>query len=185
VDLVQHLRGFIKSNQPERGVQSLPAIIEDAIRLASLGEVSELTINKRYDPAATRAFCDRVQIEQVVFNLVRNAIEAMAGHRRRVLTVATDQSLEGLIQINIADTGPGLPLAVRSKLFEPFVTTKASGLGVGLSICRVIVEAHGGQLRAEDNPGGGTVFSFTLPQGPVEVVDDEGIVRHRDGRAKT
>jgi signal transduction histidine kinase len=164
-DIVQHLRGFITSNKPDRGIHQVREMIEDAIRLASLGDVSALMIYTRYHPAATTAFCDRVQIEQVVFNLVRNAIEATASDTRPVLTIATDTTPEGLIQISIADKGPGLPSAVRAKLFEPFVTTKASGLGVGLSICRLIIEAHGGQLRAEDNPGGGTIFCFTLPQG--------------------
>jgi signal transduction histidine kinase len=166
---VQHLRGFIKSSQPDRQVQPVAAIIEDAIRLVSFGDISELAIDTRYHPAATRAFCDRVQIEQVVSNLVRNAIEAMADNTPCVLIIATGLTPEGLIQISIADTGPGLPSAVRGKLFEPFVSTKTSGLGVGLSICRVIIEAHGGQLWAEDNPGGGTIFRFTLRQRPVEV----------------
>jgi two-component system sensor kinase FixL len=78
-----------------------------------------------------------------------------------------------MIEIMVGDTGSGLPSTVRTKLFEPFVTTKASGLGVGLSICRVIVEAHGGELNARDNPGGGTIFSFTLPQAPVETIENE------------
>lgn len=178
--MVQHLRGFIKNSQPDRRTQQIPDLIEDAIRLASLGDVSQLAIETRYHPAATEAFCDRVQIEQVVFNLVHNAIEAMAGGTRRSLTVATDLTPDGLIQISVADTGPGLPSAIRAKLFEPFVTTKASGLGVGLSICRVIVDAHGGQLRAEDNPGGGTVFRFTLPPRPIEIIAEN----ERDGQAR-
>jgi two-component system, LuxR family, sensor kinase FixL len=114
-----------------------------------------------------------VQTEQVVFNLVRNAVEATAGSTPCVLTVASELTPEGLIQISIADNGPGLPSTVRAKLFEPFITTKSSGLGVGLSICRVIIEAHGGRLWAEDNPGGGTIFRFTLPQEPADITDEE------------
>jgi two-component system sensor kinase FixL len=171
--MIEHLRTFIKRNQPDRRIEQIPPIVEDAIRLASLGDVSGVTIDTRLHPAAKTAFCDRVQIEQVVFNLVRNAMEAMAGHTRRVLTIATDLNTEGLIQVSIADTGPGLPSVIRARLFEPFVTTKASGLGVGLSICRVIIEAHGGLLLAEDNPGGGTIFRFTLPQRPAELTEDE------------
>lgn len=171
--MIEHLRTFIKRNQPDRRVEQIPPIIEDAIRLASLGDVSGVTIDTKFHPAANTAFCDRVQIEQVVFNLVRNAMEAMAGHTRRVLTIATDLNTDGLIQVSIADTGPGLPSVIRARLFEPFVTTKASGLGVGLSICRVIIEAHGGLLLAEDHPGGGTIFRFTLPQRPAELTEDE------------
>jgi signal transduction histidine kinase len=171
--VVLHLRAFIKNNQPDRRIQQIPEIVEDAIGMASLGDVSELVIDTRYQPAATSAFCDRVQIEQVVFNLVHNAVEAMAGNAPCVLTVASELTPEGLIQISIADNGPGLPSTVRAKLFEPFITTKSSGLGVGLSICRVIIEAHGGRLWAEDNPGGGTIFRFTLPQEPADITDEE------------
>jgi signal transduction histidine kinase len=171
--VVVHLRAFIKNNQPDRRIQQIPEIVEDAIRVASLADISELAIDTRYQPAATRAFCDRVQIEQVVFNLVHNAVEAMAGNAPCVLTIASELTPEGLIQISIADTGPGLPSTVRAKLFEPFITTKASGLGVGLSICRVIIEAHGGQLWAEDNHGGGTIFRFTLPQQPADIAEEE------------
>ena len=74
-----------------------------------------------------------------------------------------------MIEVSVADTGPGLAREIRSKLFEPFVTTKPAGLGVGLSICRVIVEAHGGKLRADANPGGGTVFRFTIPRSPAPI----------------
>jgi len=171
--VVVHLRAFIKNNQPDRRIQQIPEIVEDAIKMASLADISELAIDTRYQPAATRAFCDRVQIEQVVFNLVRNAVEATAGNAPCVLTIASELTPEGLIQISIADTGPGLPSTVRAKLFEPFITTKASGLGVGLSICRVIIEAHGGQLWAEDNHGGGTIFRFTLPQEPADIAEEE------------
>ena len=120
-------------------------------------------IEMRLSSVAPSAFFDRVQIEQVVFNLVRNAIEAMGDSERRVLTITTRLTADNMVEISVADTGPGLSPAIRAQLFEPFVTTKAGGLGVGLSICRVIVEAHGGRLYAEDNPKGGTVFRFALP----------------------
>ena len=95
---------------------------------------------------------------------MRNAIEAMENSARSVLTVEADISVGNMIEVRIADTGPGLPPEIREKLFEPFVTGKAGGLGLGLSICRIIVEAHGGRLKADNNPGGGAVFRFTLPQ---------------------
>jgi two-component system, LuxR family, sensor kinase FixL len=129
---VQHLRGFISSSRPDRHIAQIPEMIEDAIRLVSLGDISRLTINARYPPAAKTAFCDRVQIEQVVFNLMRNAVEA-AGNTPCVLTIASELTPEGLIQISVGDTRPGLPSGIRAKLFEPFITTKASGLGVDLS----------------------------------------------------
>jgi hypothetical protein len=98
----------------------------------------------------------------------------MADSTRRELTIITDLISENMIAVSVADTGPGLSPDVRPKLFEPFVTTKASGLGVGLSICRAIIEAHGGELCAEDNPGGGTIFRFTLPQLPSRAAEITG-----------
>jgi signal transduction histidine kinase len=163
--IIRHLRDFIANRESEKQVDDVPEMLRDAVRIALVGVGSEApTIEMHCDPAASSALFNRVQIEQVVFNLVRNAVEAMAGTTRRALTIATEVTVDHMVQISIADTGPGLKPDVRAKLFEPFVTTKASGLGVGLSICRFIVETHGGQLQADDNPSGGTIFRFTIPQ---------------------
>ena len=161
--IVQRLRDFMRKRDTEKRPELLPAVIEEACALAMIGvRDCPVRLVRRLDPAATQAVLDKVQIEQVLFNLLRNAIEAMAGLPRQQLTVATRRLDAELVQIEVADTGPGLPDMVRARLFQPFVTTKASGLGVGLSICRSIVQAHGGSLTVEDNPGGGTVFRFTL-----------------------
>jgi len=96
-------------------------------------------------------------------NLVRNSLEAMAETPRRELTIVTRRAGGGLVEVGVADTGHGLSDEIRDRLFQPFTTTKKTGMGVGLSLCRTIVEAHGGHLWAEDNPGGGAVFRFTLP----------------------
>jgi signal transduction histidine kinase len=163
-EIVRHLRDFIARRESEKRVEDVPEMLEGAVRLALVGiGAPRPTIEIRCAPDASAAVFDRIQIEQVVFNLVRNAIEAMADTPRRSLTIATNLGSNDIVEVSIADTGPGLAPDIRAKLFEPFVTTKPSGLGIGLSICRVIVEAHGGELRAEDNPGGGTVFRFTLP----------------------
>jgi two-component system sensor kinase FixL len=118
---------------------------------------------------------DRIQIEQVLVNLIRNASEAMveSDSPLRHLKISSHALTPEKLEISIADTGPGLPPTVREKLFEPFITTKAAGMGVGLSICRFIIEAHGEKLQVADNPGGGTVFSFTLPlvAGALEAAD--------------
>jgi len=106
---------------------------------------------------------DKVQIQQVVVNLMRNAIEAMELSHRRELTISAAMNEDGTVVISIVDTGPGIAPEVAARLFQPFVTTKAQGMGVGLSICRSIVEAHNGKLWAEPNPDGGTVFRFTVP----------------------
>jgi two-component system sensor kinase FixL len=110
------------------------------------------------------AVVDKVQIQQVVFNLVRNSIEAMAEHPPpRDLRVATRLADPGAAQVSVRDTGPGLANKVQAQLFQPFITTKEKGMGLGLSICRSIVDAHGGRLWAEPAPGRGVEFHFTLP----------------------
>ena len=167
--IVLRLRDFMRKRDTEKRLEALPAVIEEACALAMIGVRDRpLRLVRRLDPAAACAVLDRVQIEQVLFNLLRNAIEAMADAPRQELTVVTRRLDPEAVQIEVADTGPGLPDSVRARLFQPFVTTKANGLGVGLSICRGIVQAHGGSLTAVDNPGGGTVFRFTLAAEPPE-----------------
>jgi two-component system sensor kinase FixL len=113
---------------------------------------------------------DRIQIQQVLVNLIRNALEAMAAMgdaggqaARRELAVAAAPVGAGVVEVSVADTGPGLAPEIAERPFDPFASTKAGGMGIGLSICRTIVEAHGGRIWAEPNPGGGTVFRFILP----------------------
>ncbi|HEX3992860.1 MAG TPA: ATP-binding protein, partial [Acetobacteraceae bacterium] len=110
-------------------------------------------------------------IQQVLINLMRNAVEAMATVARRELTVSASR-IGDAVEIRVADTGPGLPESVRTRLFQPFVTTKPDGMGVGLSVCRAIVEAHGGELHGGDAAGGGTVFRFTVPRFAKPAADD-------------
>jgi two-component system, LuxR family, sensor kinase FixL len=160
-EIVKKLREFVKRGATERRMESLPKVIEEAVALSMVGIRQRIRLETQLDPTADLAPIDRVQVQQVLFNLVRNAIEAMAESPRRELLIST--RLEGeRIAIGVADSGPGLPDSVRARLFQPFVTTKADGMGVGLSICRAIVEAHGGELSAQDAPGGGTVFTMTL-----------------------
>jgi two-component system, LuxR family, sensor kinase FixL len=122
-----------------------------------------IQLRLRFDPATRIAVINRIQIQQVLVNLVRNAIEAMAATARRELVVSTLGREDGTIEIEISDTGPGLPPEVAAQLFKPFVTTKAHGMGVGLSICQSIIEAHRGRIWADPNPAGGTIFRFTVP----------------------
>jgi signal transduction histidine kinase len=164
-EIVRHLRDFITRRETEKRVEDVPAMLQDAVRLALTGISGHAPkIELQCTPSASSACFNRVQIEQVTFNLVRNAIEAMENSDRRALTIATSLNSASMVEVSVSDTGSGLSPDIRARLFEPFVTSKPSGLGIGLSICRVIVEAHGGQLQADNNPGGGTVFRFTLPQ---------------------
>jgi two-component system sensor kinase FixL len=106
---------------------------------------------------------NRIEIQQVLINLMRNALEAMAGMDQRKLRVTTRLRRPDLVEFAVADSGAGIGAAIAERIFEPFVTTKHGGMGIGLSICRSIVETHGGRLQFEPNPEGGTIFHFTLP----------------------
>jgi C4-dicarboxylate-specific signal transduction histidine kinase len=120
---------------------------------------------------AIRSFSDKVQIQQVLLNLMRNAMEAMEHSERREILLSTTAAADDLLMVNVADSGPGIDDALASQLFRPFVTTKPHGMGVGLSISR-IVEAHGGRIWVEPNPGGGAAFRFTLHLVPEQDLAD-------------
>jgi two-component system sensor kinase FixL len=161
--IIRRLRQFVSRGESEREVESLAKLIEEASALALVGiRETGVRVHYRLDPRLTFVVVDKVQIQQVVLNLVRNAIEAMAGTERRELTIATSQAADGMAEISVTDTGSGIAPDVARRLFQPFVTTKPAGMGVGLSISRTIVEAHGGRLSAEPNPEGGTVFRLTV-----------------------
>jgi two-component system sensor kinase FixL len=150
-------------------------MIEEAGALALVGPEA-LGVETRYhfDASPSLVFADRVQIQQVLVNLMRNALEAMSESQRRELVVTTTLRDQATIEISVADSGPGLAPEVRERLFQPFITTKRSGMGLGLSICRRIVEAHGGQLWSEPNPTGGTIFRFYLAAVPKRERDHAG-----------
>jgi two-component system sensor kinase FixL len=162
--VIRHLREFVARGEGERHIEGLPKLIEEASALALVG-AKEKGVHVRFDldPDAPLVLADRIQVQQVLLNLIRNAIEAMQGAARRDLTIATRAlPAEGLVELRVSDTGSGIAPEVAAQLFQPFVTTKANGMGVGLSICRTIVEAHGGKIQAGPGPDGGTTFRFTL-----------------------
>jgi two-component system, LuxR family, sensor kinase FixL len=162
-EIVHRVREFVMKRGVQMRAENLSQVIGEAIALtrASVGG-KRPTIAVQMAPAGSRVEIDKVQIQQVLFNLLRNAIEAMQEQPRRELIVAANSAGAEMVEISVADTGPGLPKEVRANLFEPFVTTKPNGMGVGLSVCRSIVEAHHGRLWADDSPSGGTVFRFTV-----------------------
>jgi two-component system, LuxR family, sensor kinase FixL len=165
-DLVRRLREFGRKGESERRPESIGKLIDEAAALALIGaRDSGIKVQLRIAPQLPEVAVDRVQLQQVLVNLIRNAVEAMESERRE-LTVSAAPDDDGGVAIRVADTGPGLAPEVAERLFQPFVTTKPQGMGIGLSICRAIVEAHGGGLHAEPNPGGGTVFAFSLPAAP-------------------
>jgi two-component system sensor kinase FixL len=162
-EIIRRLREFVSRGETERRIESLPKLIEEAGALALVG-AKQSGVKVRFDMnrKAELVLADKVQIQQVLLNLMRNAVEAMERSERRELTVGAKPVDEDLIEIAVADTGPGIDEKVAEQLFRPFVTTKAQGMGVGLSICRTIVEAHGGRIGVERNPAGGATFRFTL-----------------------
>jgi two-component system, LuxR family, sensor kinase FixL len=162
--IIQRLRDFVRRGETEQRAEDISHIIVEASGLALIGAKERgVKVQLRAVPQLPQVLIDKVQIQQVVVNLMRNAIEAMEGSERRELTISAAMAGEDAIGISVVDTGPGIAPEIADRLFQPFITTKAHGMGVGLSICRSIVEAHGGKLQAEPNPGGGTVFSFTVP----------------------
>lgn len=156
------LRRFIEKRESERTLEAPEMLVDDAITL--LGTIDG-TVELRTDIGSRlpRVLVDRVQIQQVLVNLMRNAIEAMQASPRHELLLSVSATDNGAIQISLADTGPGLTQEVAERLFQPFVSTKSGGMGVGLSICRAIISSHGGRIWAEPNTAGGTTFNFVLP----------------------
>jgi two-component system sensor kinase FixL len=161
--IIRRLRDFVARGETERRVESLPRLIEEASALALVG-ARENGVQVRFalDPAADSVLADRVQVQQVLLNLIRNAVDAMETSPKRDLTVTTVAQNADLIRVSVADSGPGIDPEVADQLFQPFITTKRLGMGVGLSISRTIVEAHGGRIWVEPNPNGGAIFHFTL-----------------------
>jgi two-component system, LuxR family, sensor kinase FixL len=127
----------------------------------------DIEVQISLDPEAESVFVDRIQIQQVLVNLIRNAIEAMLDSPVRTLTISTSAE-EDMITVAIEDSGSGISDELAPQLFQPFVTSKEAGMGIGLSICRTIIEAHGGRIWFEPAAEGGTIFQFTLPKAEVE-----------------
>jgi PAS domain S-box-containing protein len=166
-EIIRRLREFVMRGETEMRIEKLPDLIREANDFASAGTRS-LGVRTRlsFDPRAEMVLGNRIQLQQVMLNLIRNAHEALAESERRELDVATARLDDCSIEISVADRGSGLLDEVAEHLFEPFHTTKNNGMGLGLSICRSIVEAHGGKLRYEPNSGGGAIFRVMLPVPP-------------------
>jgi two-component system, LuxR family, sensor kinase FixL len=162
-EVMRRLRDHIAKRNTTRQHEDVNAVVRDAVALGLIGTRHlGLHTTLSFDETAGTALLDRIQIGQVVINLVRNAAEAMEASERRELLIST-HATAGAVQIVVTDTGPGLAPEIEGRLFEPFVTSKSTGLGLGLSICRDLIEAHGGQLSAAPGATGGMVFTIRLP----------------------
>ncbi|WP_024891900.1 sensor histidine kinase [Luteimonas huabeiensis] len=164
--VIARVREFVRAREPRRDAQQLAQIADTVLELLRLeAERQQLRIEVDLGPSLPAAYADRVMVEQVLLNLVKNAIEAMreVPADRRALRIEARVNLDGEIELRVLDRGKGLSPAESEQLFSPFFTTKTDGLGIGLAICRSIIEYHEGRLFFEPREGGGSVFGFTLP----------------------
>ncbi len=162
--IIRRMRDFVEKRAGVRAQENMVAIAEEAMALGLIGARSA-NVHTRFvhEPGLPPVNVDRVQIQQVLVNLLRNAVEAMAKTPKRELALSLAREGENKIAVSVSDTGHGISEEIAGQLFKPFVTTKAHGMGIGLAISKSIVEAHGGEMRAGPNPGGGAIFHFTLP----------------------
>jgi two-component system sensor kinase FixL len=160
--IIRYLRDFVEKRESHKSPEDINGVIREAVSLGMVGHShSNVKLTLALDPSPPRIPIDKVQIQQVLLNLVRNAIEAMAEVETRELAIASDVVKDGLC-IMVQDTGPGLAPHVAARLFQPFVTTKADGMGIGLKICQSIIEGHGGTIEARQG-GRGATFMIHLP----------------------
>ena len=163
--IIRRVHDFVRKSEPNLAPCALHGVIADSLDLLE-ADARRRGVRIESDLAARDPVVrgDRIMLEQVMLNLLRNGMEAMAEQPEdaRRLTVATAE-VEGMVLVSVGDRGPGIPPQVASHLFEPFFTTKAEGMGMGLNICRSVIEQHQGRLWFEERPGGGSLFRFTLP----------------------
>jgi two-component system sensor kinase FixL len=166
--IVRRLRDFMSHGETERHVESLQRLINEANALGLVGSREHgIDVQVSLDPRADLVFVDRIQVQQVLVNLIRNAIDAMIDAPVRKLSIRTARQ-DAFTRVTVEDTGSGISDAIADQLFQPFVTSKQTGMGIGLSICRTIVQAHGGKIWFEPGGSGGTAFHFTLPSGEAK-----------------
>jgi two-component system, LuxR family, sensor kinase FixL len=172
-DIIRRLRNFVARDVSEKRIESISKMVEEAGALGLTGAREQgVLLRFNLDPACDLVLADRVQIQQVLVNLFRNALEAMARSTHRELIATNARAADDMIEIAVSDTGAGFAGDALANLFQPFFTTKDTGMGVGLSISRTIIETHGGRMWAETNDSGGATFRFTLPAAvPKEMTD--------------
>ncbi len=166
--IIGRMRSFVTRGDPDAVPHSMFGLAQEAQELVFAAGAAEIEVSYRISSRKDLVLADKVQIQQVLVNLMRNAAEAMNGSARRKLTISVSETETGMVRTDVSDTGSGLPEHIGETLFEPFKTTKATGMGVGLSISRSIIEAHRGRLWAARNTDGGAVFSFTLPAADLD-----------------
>lgn len=167
--VIARLREFVRKREPHRESQSLKTLVDHVVQLQQLdAQKHRVRIAVELEPHLPRVLVDRVMVEQVLTNLVRNGIEAMylTHPAERMLTIAARLDMDGRVEVRVLDRGPGVSAGEEAQLFTPFFTTKPNGMGIGLAICRSIIEFHEGHLCFERHAPGGSAFTFTLPPVP-------------------
>jgi two-component system, LuxR family, sensor kinase FixL len=169
-EIVRRLRALVERGDIDRKFENVPELIRESCGIGLVdAKLRGIDLHFEFDPQALSVFVDRIQIQQVLVNLLRNAVDAMADSKIRQIVIST--KLTGVFcEIGLQDSGPGIDEDVRQRLFAPFNTSKQSGLGIGLSICRTIIEAHGGQIWCDDAIKNGTKFRLQLPVGEAEEI---------------
>jgi two-component system sensor kinase FixL len=161
--IIRRLRDFVTHGETAKAHTLLRQVVEESVALALAGNtMTSVSVTVQADAAANDIIADRIQIQQVLVNLILNAVEAMAQSEGRVINITTRPADQKMVEVIVADSGPGLDPRISERIFQPFETTKAHGMGLGLSICHSIVEAHGGRIWVEPSAFGGTEFHFTL-----------------------
>jgi two-component system sensor kinase FixL len=172
-EIIKRLREFVAKGETQQTIENPAQLLEEASALALYGAREKgVRVALRCDRDVGAIVVDKVQIQQVALNLIRNAIEAMEDSERRELTIAVRSRDRNTALFSITDTGHGISPEIAERLFQPFMSTKTNGMGVGLSICRTIIEAHGGRIWADPNDTGGTTFNFTIPRAERETAND-------------
>jgi len=171
--IIRRLRDFVSRGESEQRVESITKLVEEASALALVGVKDRgIRVQFQFSPESDLVLADRVQVQQVLLNLILNAMDAMETSQRRDLVISILPAEDNQVKISVADSGSGIAPEIAEQLFQPFITTKRQGMGIGLSISRAIVEAHNGRIWAEPNPTGGTIFNFTLAVVNERDVDD-------------
>lgn len=167
-DIVRKLRGYVSRGEIDARSIELQPLLNDAAALARLSLSSkDVPVTLDVAPDVGNVLADPIQVQQVVINLVRNAQDALSATPNPKIRINAQRGEDGLIEVSVCDNGAGLDEEVKKSLFKPFTTSKSGGMGLGLSICQTIVEAHGGSICADLAPDGGTCFRFTLRSDPA------------------
>ncbi len=171
-NIIRRIREFVKRSEPRRRPTPAARVVEDSIGFAEIEAAKRgIAIRTQLPPAMPPLDVDPILIEQLLLNLLKNAVEAMEGAQVRVIDLVV-RRIDDMAEFSVIDRGTGVPESQRTSLFQPFFSTKSEGMGMGLNICRSIVEFHHGRLTVEENPEGGSIFRFTLPLAREQAVND-------------